>query len=133
MTGAEAILWRALRRSAIEGLHFRRQQVIGPYVADFYCETARLAIELDGIAHSMCAGRDRFRDAKITSSGIRILRFPNQAIFDDLDSVVAKIAACARKQIFKTRPNPCPLPAREGERLVERREATSNIRRGSRC
>jgi very-short-patch-repair endonuclease len=48
MTPAERRLWKALRGNALDGFHFRRQQVIEGYVADFYCDAAKLAIELDG-------------------------------------------------------------------------------------
>src|SRR5258708_27853937 len=51
MTPAERRLWKALRRNALDGLHFRRQQVIEGYIADFYCDAAKLAIELDGAVH----------------------------------------------------------------------------------
>src|ERR1700675_2004678 len=51
MTPAERILWKALRRNAIEGFHFRRQQVIEGFVVDFYCDAVKLAIELDGSVH----------------------------------------------------------------------------------
>ena len=50
-TEAEAILWRQLRRLEIEGTHFRRQVVLGPYVADFACMARRLVIEVDGSQH----------------------------------------------------------------------------------
>src|SRR5271163_300175 len=48
MTSQERTLWESLRRNQLEGLHFRRQQVIGGFVADFYCASGRLAIEIDG-------------------------------------------------------------------------------------
>ncbi|WP_425149582.1 endonuclease domain-containing protein, partial [Candidatus Binatus sp.] len=48
MTAPERILWKVLRRNAIDGFHFRRQQVIAGYVVDFYCDDGKLAIELDG-------------------------------------------------------------------------------------
>jgi very-short-patch-repair endonuclease len=51
MTPSERRLWAALRRNAIDGFHFRRQQVIAGYIVDFYCDAAKLAIELDGSAH----------------------------------------------------------------------------------
>ena len=62
MTAPERRLWKALRRNAIDGFHFRRQQVIGGYIVDFYCDAAKLAIELDGGAHE---GTDRYDSAGI--------------------------------------------------------------------
>ena len=51
MTPAERALWRALRRNALDGLHFRRQQVIEGFIVDFYCDAVKLAIEIDGKPH----------------------------------------------------------------------------------
>jgi very-short-patch-repair endonuclease len=51
MSLPEVVLWQALRRGQVAGLRFRRQHPIGPYILDFYCLSARLAIEVDGFAH----------------------------------------------------------------------------------
>ena len=51
MTPAERALWMALRRNGLDGFHFRRQQVIDGFIVDFYCDAAKLAIELDGTVH----------------------------------------------------------------------------------
>jgi len=61
MTPEERILWNHLRQNQLEGLHFRRQQVIAGFIADFYCDAARLAVELDGAFHEpeYDAQRDR--------------------------------------------------------------------------
>mgnify|MGYP001252608911 CR=1 FL=1 len=48
MTPAEGKLWMGLRANRLEGFHFRRQQVIEPYIVDFYCHQAALVIEVDG-------------------------------------------------------------------------------------
>src|SRR5438874_3677081 len=66
MTLPEIVLWQALRRSLL-GLRFRRQHPIGPYVLDFYCPSARLAIEIDGLAHD----RDR-KSTRLNSSHVEI-------------------------------------------------------------
>jgi len=52
MTLPEVVLWQELRRGKLKGLQFRRQHPIGPYILDFYCSAARLAIEIDGASHS---------------------------------------------------------------------------------
>ena len=65
MTRPERLLWNALRRSQLDGLHFRRQQIAGDFVLDFYCDTARLAIELDGSSHDLSGERDESRDSKL--------------------------------------------------------------------
>ncbi|HLX05617.1 MAG TPA: DUF559 domain-containing protein [Candidatus Binatus sp.] len=82
MTPAERRLWAAIRRNAIDGYHFRRQQVIEGYVVDFYCASAKLAIELDGGVHQEQGKYDESRDRIISRAGVRVLRIPNDAILD---------------------------------------------------
>jgi very-short-patch-repair endonuclease len=82
MTPAERRLWRALRRNAVDGFHFRRQQVIRGYIVDFYCDAAKLAIELDGGAHEVQEEYDRLRDKIISRLGVQVLRIPNEAMLD---------------------------------------------------
>ncbi len=74
----ERKLWTLLRDRRLKGLKFRRQVVIGPYVADFVCMRHRLILEADGPLHD--AERDAVRDAWLLSQGFRVLRFPNQQI-----------------------------------------------------
>jgi very-short-patch-repair endonuclease len=74
LTQPERTLWLLLRRNEL-GLHFRRQHPIGPYVLDFYCAAARLAIEVDGPVHDEQQARDERRTAWLASEGIRMLRF----------------------------------------------------------
>src|SRR3984885_522289 len=82
MTPAERRLWAAIRRDAIDGFHFRRQQVIEGYVVDFYCASAKLAIELDGGVHQEQWKYDEARDKTISRLGVRVLRIPNEAMLD---------------------------------------------------
>jgi very-short-patch-repair endonuclease len=93
MTPAEATLWRCLQRSQLAGKKFRRQHSIEAYIVDFYCLECRLAIELDGAAHFTDSGAqyDAVRTELLTSKGIRVLRFENQEIFDNLDLVLEEI------------------------------------------
>jgi very-short-patch-repair endonuclease len=72
----EARLWKLLRLRSQSQPIFRRQHPIGPYVLDFYCAKARLAIEIDGISHDMGSRpqRDLVRDAWLTARGITVLR-----------------------------------------------------------
>ena len=93
-TPAEAVLWRHLQRRQVGGFKFRRQFGVGPYVLDFYCPAARLAVELDGGYHHTPEQRvyDAERTAHLEREGIRVLRFENQAVLDDAGAVVAAIA-----------------------------------------
>ena len=97
MTAPERILWKALRRNAIEGFHFRRQQVIEGYVVDFYCDDAKLAIELDGGVHQEQWKYDESRDRTISSAGVRVLRISNEAMLDS-EAVVEYIGQALRKR-----------------------------------
>ncbi len=81
-TPAERRLWAAIRRNAIDGFHFRRQQVIEGYVVDFYCASAKLAIELDGGVHGEQWQYDESRDKVISRAGVKVLRIPNDAMLD---------------------------------------------------
>ena len=65
MSLPEIVLWQVLRKTRLAGLRFRRQHAIGPYVLDFYCPSARLALEVDGFAHDSVAQarRDERREA----------------------------------------------------------------------
>ena len=90
----ERKLWRLLRDRRLEGLKFRRQMVIGPYVVDFVCLRHRLIVEADGPFHD--PDRDRVRDAWLSGQGFRVLRFPNAQIEQRDWEVVAIIVDATR-------------------------------------
>jgi very-short-patch-repair endonuclease len=93
LTPAEAVLWKNLQRSQVNGKKFRRQHSIGKYVVDFYCAECRVAVELDGHGHfdSWKAGYDSARTEYLDQLHIRVLRFENRQVFEDLESVLAVI------------------------------------------
>lgn len=72
----EARLWSLLRTRFPGRPAFRRQHPIGPYVLDFYCAKARLAIEIDGIVHELGnrPQRDAHRDEWLASQGVTVVR-----------------------------------------------------------
>lgn len=92
-TDAERKLWSRLRNRQAAGLKFRRQHPIGNRIADFFCAEANLAIELDGSGHTRHFGQtaDVDRDIDFYENGVRVLRFRNSAIFENLDGVVNAI------------------------------------------
>lgn len=95
MTPAERILWQQLRRNQLNGLHFRRQQIIDGFIADFYCHAAGLVIELDGGIHQQQIEYDAEREKVLMARGLRIVRFKNEEVMRNLKSVLARIrAAC---------------------------------------
>ena len=89
---AERILWSVLRGSQI-GYKFRRQHGIGPYIVDFYCPQCKLIFELDGDSHYSNSEqqRDVVRDAFVMSKKLRVLRFTNTEILENIDAVFEKI------------------------------------------
>ena len=90
-TDAEGLLWSRLRDKQIEGYKFRRQQPIGPYIADFACMTEKLLIELDGGGHAEQKTKDRRREEYLQRSGYRVLRFWNTEVFENLSGVLEKV------------------------------------------
>lgn len=82
----------------MEGWRFRRQHPLGPYVLDFYCDKARLAVEVDGAVHWMWnnQARDARRDAWLIEQGVRTLRLSATLIRDDLDAAIRLIDHWAR-------------------------------------
>lgn len=91
MTPEERILWHALRRNAVGNLHFRRQQIIAGFIADFYCASALLVVELDGASHTAQRQYDAQRDRVFSELGIRTLRISNQSVTKNFADVLEKI------------------------------------------
>jgi len=91
----EVLLWKAIKGRKLMGLPFRKQHPIGPYVLDFYCQAARLAVEIDGASH--CFGdrprRDEARDAWLAAQGITTVRLPAALVLQDVDDATATILA----------------------------------------
>jgi len=90
-TPAEAKLWSALRNKQVAGLKFRRQHAVDRYIVDFYCHEMRLVIEVDGPTHDATVEEDTIRQQVIEDQGIRVLRFGNGEVFEDLPSVLERI------------------------------------------
>ncbi len=90
-TDAEGLLWSRLRDKQIDGHKFRRQQPIGPYIADFACMTEKLLIELDGGGHAEQKAKDRRREEYLRRSGYRVLRFWNTEVFENLSGVLERV------------------------------------------
>ncbi|THD46021.1 MAG: endonuclease domain-containing protein [Bradyrhizobium sp.] len=97
----EARLWSRLKTRSEGAPVFRRQHPIGPYVLDFYCAKARLAVEVDGIGHDMGDGpqRDLRRDAWLRDQGIAVIRIPAKDVMRAIDEVVVSIVSLANDKI----------------------------------
>jgi very-short-patch-repair endonuclease len=91
MTPAETALWHALRGDKQDSRHFRRQQIIGDYIVDFYCHQAGLVVEVDGPIHLQQKEYDADRDRILETMGLRIIHVTNDQVLEDLPSVLQKI------------------------------------------
>ena len=90
-TSAEGLLWYYLRNKQLGGYKFRRQQPIGPYIADFACLPEKLLIELDGGQHADPNAPDAQRDRFLRQQGYRVLRFWNHEVFADCFGVLERV------------------------------------------
>ncbi len=110
MTLPEVLLWNALRSGRLQGLRFRRQHPIGRYILDFYCPSARLAVEVDGAGHSSAhqAEHDARRDRWLTSNNIHVVRILATDILNDgkIQNVLANIARAAAPSTASQSPSP---------------------------
>jgi very-short-patch-repair endonuclease len=113
MTDVEHRLWYHLRQRQMNGCKFRRQYPIGPFVTDFVCLEAGLVIEVDGGQHSECEAQDDARTRYLEQRGFRVLRFWNDVVLRETESVLQVILEALR-------PHPDPPPqAGEGTELQE--------------
>ena len=90
MTSAETSLWSRIRAKQLQGLKFRRQHGIGPYIVDFYCPERSLVIEVDGDAHAdeKQVTKDRQREKHLRSLGLQVIRYRNNDVLNNLDGVL---------------------------------------------
>ncbi|MGB8646910.1 MAG: endonuclease domain-containing protein [Anaerolineae bacterium] len=108
MTPAEGKLWARLRNHQLDGLHFRRQHALGPYIADFICTAARLIVEIDGDSHAEQVEQDEARTEWLSARGYRVIRFWNHEIMRNIDGVLESIRmTCGSAEP----PPPQPSPA----------------------
>lgn len=112
MTAAENRLWQAVRANRLNGWHFRRQQVIGSFIADFYCHAASLVVELDGGIHAAQKEYDQERTEIMNTHGIETLRFTNEQVLQDLPGVLREIGRVCQERTSIG----CPAGKEPGER-----------------
>jgi very-short-patch-repair endonuclease len=93
-TEAEKRLWRLLRDRRFSDVKFRRQHLIGPYVADFFCAKSKLVLELDGGGHAdqKKTKDDEHRSRELERLGFRVLRFWNTDVLQNPEGVLKRIA-----------------------------------------
>ncbi|AUV86828.1 endonuclease domain-containing protein [Vibrio campbellii] len=92
MPKPEEVLWQKIRRKQL-GVKFRRQHGIGRYIVDFYCAELNLVIEIDGDSHFSDEGKekDTIRDSFMETLGIKVLRFTNEEVMKQTESVLERL------------------------------------------
>jgi very-short-patch-repair endonuclease len=107
-TDVERALWTLLRAKRFGGFKFRRQHPVGPYVLDFYCATARLAIEADGGQHFSLDGalRDQLREEFLAMFAIRVVRFTDHEVLVNGEAVLEAIWRALTEGERRTCPSP---------------------------
>jgi very-short-patch-repair endonuclease len=95
MSLPERLLWWGLRKHRT-GARFRRQHPAGPYILDFYCDEAKLCVEVDGQSHDLTWKHDQARDRWLEKQGVRTIRIPASDVLSDLEAVVRYIAEEAK-------------------------------------
>jgi very-short-patch-repair endonuclease len=113
-TEAEARLWAALRGGRLDGWKWRRQVTVGPFIVDFLCLEAALAVELDGGIHADQVEYDLRREAYLKRRGLQVLRFTNARVADDPDRVACTILSACRESD----------PSRRGSRIERGRRSS---------
>jgi 5-methyltetrahydrofolate--homocysteine methyltransferase len=123
-TEAERILWANLRGDKLDGLSFRRQHIIGHYIADFVCLSAKLVIEVDGAIHQLpeIKDNDEHRTEVLNALGFEVIRFTNEQVISNLEGTLATI----RERVAKTSEVTSPQ-AGETERGPNRPNETPRI------
>ena len=129
-TSAEQLLWELLRDGRLHGRHFRRQHPIGSFVADFFCDDARLVVELDGAIHREPSQeeRDRAREDLLRECCLAVLRFNNREVFARTECVLEQISDFVLTHSFEHPPKsnqpspPSPLSRRCGRGGIRRSE-----------
>src|SRR5205085_542305 len=88
-TEPEKRLWRHLSNGQLAAHKFRRQSVVGRFIADFLCPQAGLIVEVDGDTHD--EDKDRLRDDILAARGLRVVRVTNDDVMTNMDGVIQHI------------------------------------------
>ncbi|MFA4923348.1 MAG: vitamin B12 dependent-methionine synthase activation domain-containing protein, partial [Ignavibacteriaceae bacterium] len=115
-TKAEMIIWEFLKSKQLEKFKFRRQHIIGHYIADFVCLSHKLIIEIDGLIHQLPENQesDAVRTQWLNEQGFEVIRFSNEEVINQLEAVLNKIIQVLDNQNLTTTSNTASLPFGEG-------------------
>ncbi|WP_298282649.1 DUF559 domain-containing protein [Novosphingobium sp.] len=111
MSEPETRIWLQLRAERFQGVKFRRQKVIGSYIADFAANEPKIVVEIDGYTHDADDARDAIRTRFLESEGYRVVRYTNVDVMQNLEGVLIHLASV----IGEMQP-PLPTLSPEGER-----------------
>ena len=101
-TDAERRLWSLLRSRPLDGFKFRRRRAIGPFIVDFCCFDKKLVLELDGVQHSQQELYDRRRTQYMNRHGFTVLRFWDNEVLQNTESVMSAIQNQIQKPVTKS-------------------------------
>ena len=89
-TEAESVLWQYLSNNQRKGVRFKRQHPIKYFIADFYCHSKKLIIEIDGGYHRIPEQYeyDRNRDDELEKLGLKVLHFTNEQVLVDIENTI---------------------------------------------
>jgi very-short-patch-repair endonuclease len=99
MTASEKLLWERLKGKQICGIRFRRRHPIFIFIADFYCHEARLVVEIDGEIHNQQIEYDDGRSAEMEKFFIKIIRFINYEVENEIDEVIESITNAVNQRL----------------------------------
>jgi very-short-patch-repair endonuclease len=100
MTTCEKLLWEKLKQKQVCGLRFRRQHPMVFFIADFYCHEVRLVIEIDGDIHIQQREYDDGRSAEIEKYSIKVIRFTNSEVENNINDVIKAIEDEVKSRIL---------------------------------
>ena len=110
----EMRMWLALRAGRFEGVKFRRQKVIGRYIADFAANEPRIVVEIDGSTHDADSLHDAERTRYLNARGYHVVRFANGDVMKNIEGVLMTLSAA----LDAARKAPLPTLSPEGERAL---------------
>jgi very-short-patch-repair endonuclease len=117
LTPAEQHLWQALRGGKLAGLKFRRQHPVGNFILDFYCAAHKLVVEVDGGIHVTQIKYDTARTTELETHGYTIVRFTNEVVLHQLETVLAEILQALEPHSVRDTEEPLAPSPKLGRRL----------------
>ena len=113
MPEPERRMWHELRAERFRGIKFRRQKVIGKYIADFAANAPKLVVEIDGDTHARQEGYEAERTRYLEDQGYIVIRFSNLEVMDNMDGVLTRLGEVVAG-LQGSPPPPTPSPKGEG-------------------